>query len=402
MGPSLSTPETSLLSTLSTPLKIGPLTLRNKFMMSSLTRDRCYPTNVPTELMVEYYRQRAKGGVGLIVSEGMLIERQGTEWPHAPGIWSDEHIHAWKKITEAVHQEGAHMYAQLWHVGRVRHSDAPEQIASGEPVYAPSPIAAKFGKFRFLPGEPPCSTPLEIQDPMNFVDLYRQAAINAKKAGFDGVEINASNGYLIHTFLDHTSNHRTDEYGGSIRNRSRFGLEVLEVVSEVFGANRVGVKLSPCSGRNDMGMSLKDTLDTYTYFITEADKLELAYMVLIRHIPLLSAIIDGKERGTPHDVISSYKHLFKNSLFFLNGDYSPIEAADVIASGRAHGVFFGRPFISNPDLPKRVEKHIPLNMNVDMLTLYGPKDGIIVDVEALSKGYTDYSEAVVAEEGDDD
>ncbi|KAF5346008.1 hypothetical protein D9758_013870 [Tetrapyrgos nigripes] len=397
MGPSLSTPTVPLLSTLLTPLRLGPLRLRNKFLMSALTRDRCYPTNVPTDMMVEYYRQRAKGGASLIVSEGILIERQGTEWPHAPGIWSEEHIAAWKKITDAVHKEGAYMYAQLWHVGRVRHSDAPEQIASGQPIYAPSPIAARFGKFRFLPGEPPCSTPLEIQDPTEYVDMFRQAAINAKKAGFDGVEVLAGGGYLIHTFLDNTSNKRTDAWGGSVRNRARFGLEVLEVVSEVFGANRVGVKLSPASGHNDVGMPLKDTLETYSYFVSEADKLGLAYMVFIRDIDFFDPVIDGQKRGTPHDMVSSYKHLLQNSLFFLNGEFTPIPAADAIASGRADGVFFGRPFINNPDLPKRIEKGIPLTMEMDITTLYGPTDGIVKDVEALRKGYTDYPEGAEQE-----
>ncbi|KAF5356580.1 hypothetical protein D9758_008195, partial [Tetrapyrgos nigripes] len=231
-GNTSATAPSDHLSILFEPLKMGSLTLPNRFAMAALTRDRCYPTNVPTDMMVEYYRQRAKGGVGLIISEGILVEQLGTVYPHAPGIWTEEHVSAWKKITDAVHEEGSRIFAQLWHVGRCQHNDASERIASGKPIYAPSPIAARNGKFRFLPGEPMYSTPLEMSDPNEYIEIFRRAAINAKKAGFDGVEIYAGGGFLIHTFLDNTSNQRTDQWGGSAKNRARFGLEVVKAVTE--------------------------------------------------------------------------------------------------------------------------------------------------------------------------
>ncbi|KAF5356394.1 hypothetical protein D9758_009472 [Tetrapyrgos nigripes] len=380
------------LSVLFTPIQLGPLTLRNRFFMAPLTRDRSIPTNVPSNLMVEYYRQRAKGGAALIIAESSLVSRQGTIWPHAPGIWSDEHVHAWKKVTDAVHEEGAYIYLQLLHVGRIAHIDAPEQIASGEPVYAPSPIRAHAGnlsKFRFLPGEPGPSTPVEIKDPRKIIEQFRNAATNAKKAGFDGVEIHAGGGFLVHEFLDNTVNKRTDEWGGSVENRARFGLEILRALTEVFGPGRVGVKLAPTGGYIDIGMPLEDTIETFTYFITEADKLNLAYMMLLRYSETMNPIIDGKLRGTKHDVIQTYRPLVRNSKFFVNQSYTPQEAAEHIATGKVDGVFLGTAWIANPDLPYRVKYGIPLS-GFDFGRLYGARDASVLSEEELAKGYTDY------------
>jgi 2,4-dienoyl-CoA reductase-like NADH-dependent reductase (Old Yellow Enzyme family) len=219
--------------------------------------------------MKEYYVQRVLGGAGLIVTEGILITRQGTELQYAPGLWDSEHVTGWKKIVDAVHEAGGKIYAQLWHVGRVaHHSDAPEQKLAGVPVYAPSAISARGGKFRFLPGVPGYVTPTAVEDPWTIVEQYKKAAINAKEAGFDGVEIHGANGYLVTQFLDNTANH---QWGGSVENRSRFGLEVLKAVKEVFGRN-ISIKLSPAGGYNDVGMPLAETVETYGYFITEAEK----------------------------------------------------------------------------------------------------------------------------------
>ncbi|KAJ8591529.1 FMN-linked oxidoreductase, partial [Rhizopogon salebrosus TDB-379] len=265
----------SKFSKLLEPLIIGPLTLHNRVIMSALTRSRSVPTNVPNDINLEYYVQRARGGAGLIATEGALVCQQGSEWQNAPGIWNQEQVVAWKKITDGVHAEGGVIFNQLWHLGRVSHPDAPEQKASGTPVYGPSAKAARGGKFRFLPGQPGYVTPVAIDDPRAIIDLFRKAAINAKEAGFDGVELHGANGYLIHQFLDSTSNKRTDEYGGSIENRARFGLEILKELVSIWGSKRVAVRLSPSGGYNDMGMPLQETIDTYQYFISQADNLDL-------------------------------------------------------------------------------------------------------------------------------
>ncbi|KAJ7580052.1 hypothetical protein C8J56DRAFT_957488 [Mycena floridula] len=373
------------MSALIKPLQLGSITLKNRIFLSALTRSRSVPTNVPNNLNREYYKQRSNAG--LIVTEGTLIVQQGTEWPNAPGIWNKEQIAAWKKITDQVHAEGSFIYVQLWHLGRVSHPDMPEQIAAGTPVYGPSAIAAKGGKFRQLPGQPGYVTPTAIDDPEIFIAQFKQAAINAKEAGFDGVE-HGANGYLIHQFLDSTSNLRTDKWGGSVENRARFGLETLKALIEVWGADRVAVKLTPAGGYNDMGMPLQETLDTFQYFVSEADKLKLSYICIGRHFEML----DPKGRGTPHDAVESYRHLIKNAKAFFNTGYTPEEAEALIASGKADGVFFGRLFINHPDLAKRIEFGKPLDNPLDGATLYGSGK----DEAAEAKGYTDYPAATYA------
>ncbi|EGO00744.1 hypothetical protein SERLA73DRAFT_167001 [Serpula lacrymans var. lacrymans S7.3] len=379
---STTTSHSALLS----PLTIGPLTLRNRVIMAALTRSRSAPTNVPNEVNVEYYAQRAHGGTGLIVTEGVLIEQQGTEWRNVPGIWSQEQVAAWKKITSAVHDEGGLIFAQVF--GRLSHPDAPEQKAAGKPVYAPSAIAARGGKFRFIPGEPGNVTPTAIDDPRVVIEQYKKAAINAKEAGFDGVELHGANGYLVHQFLDSTSNLRTDSWGGSVENRSRFGLEILKELVSVFGNKRVGIKLSPVGGPNDVGMPLQDTLDTFNYFISEADKLDLAYICLMRYLATMDPKFDGKNRATQHDVLASYRQAIKKSPLILNAGLTPDEAEALISSKQIDAAVFGMLFISHPDVPKRIAHGIPLDTQVNFTTLYsaGPQ----ATLEELRKGYTDY------------
>ncbi|KIY69215.1 FMN-linked oxidoreductase [Cylindrobasidium torrendii FP15055 ss-10] len=374
------------LAPLFSPLQLGPLTLKNRVGVSATTRNRSVPTSIPNAINVDYYRQRAAGAAGLIVTEGVLVEQQGTEWEHAPGIWSQNHVEGWRKVTEAVHAEGGLIFAQLWHLGRLSHPDASEQIKAGKPVYGPSAISARGGKFRLVEGEPGYVTPTAIEDPSTLLPIWKQAAINAKEAGFDGVEVHGANGYLIHQFLDSSSNQRTDQWGGSIQNRSRLGLEVLKTIVDVWGPDRVGIKLSPTGGYNDMGMPLEETLETFSYFITEADKLKLAYIVLARYGEAIDPVFDGKRRGTPHDVIGSYTPLIKHSLKFGNTGYTGEEAAQAVARGELDAVFFGMQWISNPDLAKRFELGKEVNMNVDYTSLYGTGD----DLEVLKKGYTDY------------
>ncbi|KAJ7812635.1 hypothetical protein B0H14DRAFT_3752193 [Mycena olivaceomarginata] len=356
------------MSALFTPLKLGSTTIPNRIGMSALTRNRSSAT-VPNEIMLEYYVQRAKGGAGLIASEGVLITRQGSEWPQAPGLWDKAQIEGWKKITDAVHKAGSKIYAQLWHLGRLSHPDAPEQIAAGVPVYGPSATAARGGKFRLLPEEPGYVTPTEIADPTVVIAQFKQAAINAKAAGFDGVELHGANGYIVHQFLDSTSNQRTDKWGGSVENRTRFALEILKELIEVWGPD-VALKVSPAGGYNDMGMPLQDTIDTFGHLLREVNKLNLSYVVLMRYSPMLDLEFDGKKRATQHDVVATFAPFLTNTAIFVNAGVTPTEAEELVGNGKVAGE--GKQLDNAPDF----------------LTLYGAEG---VD-PAL--GYTDYKEAV--------
>ncbi|KAF7340099.1 Artemisinic aldehyde Delta(11(13)) reductase [Mycena venus] len=353
------------MSSLFNPLQLGSTTISNRIGMSALTRNRSSGT-VPNELMKEYYDQRAAGEAGLIISEGTLITRQGTEWQHAPGIWNDAQIAGWKKITDSVHALGSKMYCQLWHLGRLNHPEAPEQIASGEPVYAPSAIAARGGKFRYLPGTVTYTTPTPVPDPTILIAQYKQAAINAKKAGFDGVELQCANGYLPQQFLDSGSNKRTDKWGGSVENRARFVLETLKALIEVWGPN-VAMKVAPATGNNDVGMPLQETIETFSYLFREADKLGLAYVTLMRYSELYDPERDGKRHAPRHDVLATYRPLLAHTNIFLNIQVTP-ELAEEVRGGYGRGK--------------------PLDNALDTKTLYG---GSGVD---LTVGYTDYKEAV--------
>ncbi|KAF7984581.1 hypothetical protein HWV62_13807 [Athelia sp. TMB] len=357
--------STKILNPLLEPLKLGQSLLKNRIVMGPLTRSRAVPTNVPNSTMLEYYVQRARGGASLIISEGALITQQGTEWQNAPGIWSQEQIDGWKKITDAVHKEGTVMFCQLWHVGRLSHPDAPEQKASGKPVYGPSAISARgfAGKFRFLPGKPGYVTfalsvtrkyqPTAIEDPKVLIELFRQGAINAKAAGFDGVELHGGHGYLIHEFLDSTSNKRTDSYGGSIENRARFGLEALTAAVDIWGPGKVSIKLTPTGG-NDLG-----------------------------HVSIFSNV-QIEEADLPS---------IKNAALFLSGGLSPEEGASLVASGDIDAAVFARAWICQPDVANRIIHGIPLETNIDMENLYPRLDKYATLEEAINKGYTDYPAA---------
>jgi len=369
------------------PLEIGDITIKNRVGMSALTRNRA-PHTYPTDLMKEYYVQRVLGGVGLIVTEGILVTRQGTEWQYAPGLWDSEHVTGWKKIVDAVHKAGGKIYAQLWHVGRVAHPDAPEQKEAGVPVYAPSAVSARGGKFRFIPGVPGYVTPTAVEDPWMIVEQFKHAAINAKEAGFDGVELHGANGYIITQFLDNTANLRTDQWGGSVENRSRFGLEILKALTEVFGRN-VAVKLSPAGGYNDVGMPLPETVETYKYFITEAEKLGLAYITLVRYIAAYDVEIDGKLRAIQHDVLETFRPFIKKSKVFLNAAVTVEEGEQLIAAGKIDAISIGFNWITHPDLLKRVLHGKPLDNIPDFPHLQAKSEA-----GDWSVGYTDYPVAV--------
>ncbi|KZP12209.1 FMN-linked oxidoreductase, partial [Athelia psychrophila] len=253
------------LKNLREEITLGALTLKNRIIMSSLTRSRSDPVDVANDLNVEYYRQRA--GAGLILSEGTLVSMQGTEWPHAPGIYSKEHADGWRKVTEAVHGAGGLIFAQLWHVGRMAHPDTPLGKNAGL-VSAPSPVSARGGKFHNIEGMPGYVAPTrEHPDPSLLVQEFKRAAEFAKEAGFDGVELHGAGGYLHHQFADKSSNLRTDKWGGSVENRARIYVETLKAITEVWDPSRVGIKLNPAGGFNDVGMNEEDTKETFSYII---------------------------------------------------------------------------------------------------------------------------------------
>ncbi|KAJ7073570.1 flavoprotein NADH-dependent oxidoreductase [Mycena amicta] len=411
-------PRTMSSPTLFTPLKLGTITIPNRGGMSALTGNRASKT-VPSDIMREYYVQRAEGGAGLIVTEAVLVSRQGTQWEEAPGLWEQSQIDGWKKIVEAIHATGSKI-------------SGIQQIAAGVPVYAPSAIAARGGKFRFIPGEPGYVTPTEVPDPKTLVALFKQAAINAKAAGFEispfptlhflttddddvaygainakaaGFEISpfptlhflisftvhAATGYLVHQFLDSSSNQRTDSYGGSPANRARFALETIAALQEVFGPD-VSIKLSPTGGYNDMGMPLDETIATFGYLFEQIDKLPrpLSYVVLARYNPFLDQEFDGKMRATNHDVLATFKGYFTSGRtpLFLNLGLSPAEAEGLIGSGTVAGVFFGMRWMTHPDLGRRMKAGKALDNVPDLAHLYGAEG---VD-PAL--GYIDYKAAV--------
>ncbi|KAF9523768.1 flavoprotein NADH-dependent oxidoreductase [Crepidotus variabilis] len=368
-----------------TPIQVGTHTIQNRIGMSALTRNRADGT-YPTDLMKEYYLQRVQGGTGLIVTEGILVSRQGTEWQNAPGIWNQQRVVGWKNITDAVHLAEGKILAQLWHPGRTSHPDAPQQKLAGVPVYAPSAIAARGGIFRFLPGEPGYVAPTELDETTiwKIIGQFKQAAINAKAAGFDGVELQGANGLLVAQFLDNTSNTRSDKWGGSVENRARFGLEVLKSFKEVFGEN-VGMKISPCGGYNDVGMPLSDTLETFSYFLREADRLGLAYITLVRYHPNFDMVFDGVNRSTNFDVLDSLRSSITNSKVFLNAGVTPEEGQQLISEGKIDGIMVGFNMITHPDYVKRVKTGRPLN-NAPNFPLLQRN----VSDEDWHSGYTDY------------
>ncbi|KAF9526618.1 flavoprotein NADH-dependent oxidoreductase [Crepidotus variabilis] len=382
----MSTTEASIdFPALFTPLQVGTHTIQNRIGMSALTRNRATGT-YPTELMKEYFVQRARGGNGLIVTDGILITRQGTEWQNAPGIWDEKHISGWKTVTDGVHEAGSKIYAQLWHLGRISHPDAPEQKLAGVPVYAPSAISARGGKFRFLPGQPGYTTPTELDESTiwKLIGQYKQAAVNAKAAGFDGVELHGANGYLIAQFLDNSSNHRSDQWGGSAENRARFGLEVLKVFKKVFGQD-VAIRVSPAGGYNDVGMPIDDTIETFSYFLSEADKLGLAYITFIRYSSYFDIEIDGVHRSTKFDVLETLRPFIKNAKVFLNAGVTPGEGQQYISEGKIDGIMIGFHMITHPDYANRVKNGKPL----DNVPNYQYTQRNLSD-EDWYTGYTDY------------
>ena len=345
---------------------LGPIILSNRMVMAPMTRCRTGADRVPTDLMAKYYQQRSSAG--LIVTEATVISRQGVGYMNTPGIFTPEQIEGWKKITKTVHDAGGKIFLQLWHCGRISHPSFQE---NGELPVSASAIAPK-GSHYTPEGLKPFVAPraLELEEISVIVEEYHQAAKNALAANFDGVEVHGANGYLIDQFLRDGTNHRTDQYGGHPEFRSRFLLEVTRAAIDVWGAERVGVRLSPSGTFNDMSDS--NPTKTFSYAIGARDRLGIAYVHLIE-----ADKADLRHGGTEIPT-STFRSLFKNTLIVC-GNYDRERAEKVLAEDGADLVAFGRPFISNPDLPKRLETNAPLNpVNEKNLYIGG------------ERGFTDY------------
>src|SRR5271155_1531108 len=366
---------TTRTQNLFTPVQVGPFTLNHRVVMAPLTRSRSIqPGDIPSDLMLEYYTQRATEG-GLVISEATSISVGGRGWFGAPGMYSDEQVAGWKKITSAVHLKGARMFSQLWHVGRSSHVSMTNGAA---------PVAPSIDPQYWLDSNPVISTPggwqkpsphraLDISEIPGIVEDYRKAAERAKAAGFDGVELHAANGYLPDEFLQDGSNKRTDAYGGSIQNRSRFLLEVVGAMVSVWGGDRVGVRIGPGGTWNEMSDS--DPIALFDYVAKQLNRFDLAYLHIIE--PRVKGNVLVAE-GQGHIATTRLREIFTGNIIAAGG-FEPGTAEAAVRSGDADLVAFGRYFVANPDLPERIRLGLPLNA-YDRDTFY----------TFDARGYTDY------------
>lgn len=352
------------------PLQLGELNLPNRIVMAPLTRSRAaQPGDVPQAMNVEYYRQRA--GAGLIIAEATQISPQGKGYAFTPGIHSEAQVEGWRQVTDAVHDAGGRIHLQLWHVGRISH---PDLQPNGERPVAPSAIKPKAQTFVSAESgmvDIPEPRALETDEIPGIVEQYRVAAENAKRAGFDGVEIHCANGYLLDQFLKSDSNQRTDAYGGSLENRMRLPLEVVEAVVGVWGKSRVGIRVSPTGSFNDVHDA--DPVETYGELAKRLNDLGIAYIEVVE-----DSFQGNHANGRPQSVIDVIRGNF-SGVYIGNGTYTADEARERITAGQTDLASFGRPFISNPDLPERFRQGAELN-EWDGSTFYGGDE----------HGYTDY------------
>ncbi|WP_297296494.1 alkene reductase [uncultured Methylovirgula sp.] len=353
-------------SILFSPFRLGDIELRNRIVMAPLTRNRAtHGTDAPNDLNVEYYRQRASAG--LIITEATQISQQGQGYIWTPGIYSPAQVEGWQKVTKAVHEAGGKIFLQLWHVGRISHVSLQP---NGAPPVAPSAIRAKgqtFVESGFVEVSEPHA--LTIDEIKAVVRDYVAAAENAKKAGFDGVEIHSANGYLIEQFLKDKTNHRTDAYGGSVDNRLRFALEVVDAILSVWPRERVGIRLSPVSPFNDIADS--DPAKVYFPLVEKLGARGLAY------IHVIEGATGGARDYAPFDYVGLRKTF--SGAYIANNGYTRELAIETLNAQRADLIAFGVSFIANPDLVERLRRNAPLN-KPDQPTFYG----------GGAHGYTDY------------
>lgn len=364
--------EFATMPNLFDPIQLGAIHAPNRLLMAPLTRGRATREHVPTPIMADYYAQRASAG--LIISEATGISQQGLGWAYAPGLWTDEQTDAWKPVVEAVHAAGGRIVAQLWHMGRLVH---PDFLGGAAPVSASANTAP--GEVRTYPAEESGeikrpyaqARPLRTDEIPGLLDDYARAARNAIRAGFDGVQVHAANGYLIDSFLRDNSNFRDDDYGGSIPNRVRLLREVTQRVVDTIGGDRTGVRLSP--NGEVQGINDSNPAPLFEAAAAALDEIGIAFLEMREPRP------DGT-RGKPDHppVHPGMRKLFKGPLI-LNADYHLDDAQAALDAGEADAIAFGRTFLANPDLPHRLRERLPLNPQREELFYVGG-----------TEGYTDY------------
>lgn len=353
-------------SKLFAPYKLGNITLSNRVAMAPLTRNRAQHGQVPSLLAVDYYRQRASAG--LIITEGTAVSQQGQGYQDVPGIYTREQITGWKKITEAVHADGGHIFMQLWHVGRISHTSL--QLNGGPPV-GPSAIRANAKTFvnnAFTDVSEPRA--LELAEIQGVIDSFGQAAVNAMEAGFDGVEIHGANGYLLDQFTRSSVNNRADAYGGTLENRARLMLEVANAVAGRIGGHRTGIRISPVTPANGAAID-EDAQELFDFIVDALSAEGLVYLHVVE------GATGGARDNVPFDY-ASLRRRFRGT-YVANNGFDLELAEKVLAADAADLIAFGKPFISNPDLVERLRTGATLN-EADRTTFYG----------GGAKGYTDY------------
>ncbi|MGV8136701.1 MAG: alkene reductase [Mangrovibacterium sp.] len=354
-------------NTLLTPVQLGDYLLKNRIVMAPLTRMRADEELKPTALNAEYYRQRSSAG--LIVTEATQISLMGQGYPSTPGIYNSRQVEGWKRVTDAVHAENGRIFAQLWHVGRISHSSFhPEQ---GLPV-APSAVKPEGMTLTAQWEQVPFETPraLELNEIKEIIGDYRRAALNARQAGFDGVELHSANGYLLNQFLHLKTNRRTDGYGGSVENRARLVPEVIRELVDVWGSGKVGIRLSPFTQAGDLFDP--ESFPVYPYLLKELAAYNLAYIHMVRARP--SEIDDPAVFEKERELWNQYP----GAIIAADG-FTAETAQEYIRNEWAEAIAFGRNFLANPDLPRRIATGAGLNP-YDRNTFYGGGE----------KGYTDY------------